>query len=209
MTPAALAMLATLYVGDPSQWGHVTHLVEPGYPQRALAEGRTGHVDVRGRVNAHGILGNATYSPGDPGSGIFIDPLRRVIRQWRFEPPLGPDCQPSAQRVANRVWFRIEEGKPRIAVAVLPDASRAHGTIAPLKREEPAARAAGETVVYARMHVDNQGGVVSVEPRSYTRGRAGAGVRALEHEVIRALTQWRFPPAQDAQRRVCHSVRPR
>lgn len=209
--PAQLGPPTPLYVGDPSRWGHVTALVEPQYPKRALDAKRTGHVDISGRVNAHGVLEQITYSPDKPASGVFIDPLRRVIREWRFEPPLGRDCQPSARRVANRVRFALEDGKPRIDVSLVAGDTEAPATVEPLKRETPSHDLPGPApaVIYARMQVDSHGDVVSVEPRSYPRERRARGVRELEHEVIRALTQWKFPPAAvpGATRHVCFPVR--
>ena len=87
--------------GDPALWGRATRIVEPEFPARALAENRTGYIDVRGRVSPLGSLQDIEYSPDNPQSGIFIDPVRRAIRHWEFQPPVGRDCQPSEERVTN------------------------------------------------------------------------------------------------------------
>jgi hypothetical protein len=202
-----------MHVSDPAKWGSVRRLVEPEFPRRALAEGRSGYVDVRGRVSATGTLEAVEYSPENPQAGVFIDPIRRVLRYWEFQPPIGRTCQPSEERVVNRVWFEAGNGKPHVSVTLirpqLPGAPRA---ARPLASEQPrareAARRAGDAVaIYSRVNVDAAGEVVSVEPRAYFR-RRGTNTRELEHEVIRALTQWRFPAAaEDATPRViCHDA---
>ena len=200
------------HVDDPLQWGQALRIVEPHFPARALGEGLGGHIDVSGRVSPVGVLHDVEYSPGTPASGMFLDPLRRVIRQWNFQPPLGRDCQPSEQRVVNRVAFEVASGKPRLGVVLLPATSNAAAPrLQPLRREEPVypsslRRAGAEAVVYTRVRINRAGDVVSVEPRAYPRRLA---TREFEHEVIRALTQWRFPPDAAAQgnRLVCHQVR--
>ena len=202
-----------LYISDPAQWGHVKRVVEPEFPRRALAEGRSGYVDIRGRVSPVGSLEEVEYSPEDPHAGVFIDPLRRVIRAWEFQPPLGKSCQPSEERVTNRVWFEARDGKPKVSVSLIrPKLPGGPVQIHPLSREEPAypssmRRSGVEAVVYTRVQVDAHGDVVSVEPHPYLR-RRGANTRDFEHEVIRALTQWKYPPATGAQanRSVCYDV---
>lgn len=209
--PAAeQARSSTFHADDPSGWGRVTRLVEPKYPAAALRGKRSGHVDVSGRVTAQGLLEQVTYSPDRPASGVFIDPIRRVIREWRFVPPLERLCQPTGERVTNRVSFGLEAGKPRIAVSLRARPGRPPPMLAPLRREEPAVPRAGAPVpIYARTRLDENGNVVSVEPRSYPP-RGATGVREIEHEVIRALAQWKFPASGEpgANRFVCHAVRP-
>lgn len=198
---------------DPALWGRATRIVEPAYPPRALAEGLTGYIDVRGRVSPLGILQDIEYSPDNPQSGVFIDPVRRAIRDWNFAPPVGRDCQPSNERVTNRIWFEIEEGKPKVSVSLVRAAAPGDPPVLqPLKREDPIypssmRRSNGEAVVYTRVRVDAAGEVIAVEPRAYPL-RRGAPTREFEHEVIRALTQWRYPPAppSDATRVVCYDL---
>ena len=83
----------------------------------------------------------------------------------------------------------------------------------PLQREDPIypssmRRANTEAVVFTRVRIADTGEVVSVEPHAYPR-RQGTSMREFEHEVIRALTQWRYPPApaSDASRVVCYDLR--
>lgn len=203
------------HAGDPAQWGRAIHVTEPAYPPQALAEGRTGHVEVRGRVSPAGLLEQITYSPGEPRAAAFIDSIRRVIRSWRFEAPLGRDCQPSEERVANRVSFAIENGRPKITVE---RSAPQHGwrwlrRLSPLRGEQPRLAEAmrredAPPVVYVRLQVGPVGDVLSVEPRMYARRSTAA--REIEHEVIRVLAQWRFPaaaPGEGASRVVCQPVR--
>ena len=202
--------------GDPALWGRATRIVEPEFPPRALAEGRTGSIDVRGRVSPLGILQDIEYSPDNPQSGVFIDPVRRAIRDWEFQPPLGRDCQPSEERVTNRIWFEIAAGKPKVSVSLVRASTPGDpAVLTPLHREEPIyptsmRRGNTEAVVFTRVRVNTAGEVVSVEPHAYPR-RRGTSVREFEHEVIRALTQWRYPQAPasapDASRVVCYDLR--
>ncbi len=199
--------------GDPALWGRATRIVEPEYPPRALDEGRTGYVDIRGRVSPIGILQDIEYSPDAPQSGVFIDAVRRAIRDWEFQPPIGRDCQPSDERVTNRIWFEIAAGKPKISVSLVRSPARDPMMLRPLKQEDPIyptnmRRSNTEAVVFTRVRVDASGEVVSVEPRAYPRRRA-TSLREFEHEVIRALTQWRYPPAppSDSGRVVCYDLR--
>ena len=219
---AALALMAwavgsaaqpsdPLHAGDPSRWGRVLRWIEPEFPRRAFEERRSGYVEVRGRVGTLGVLEDIEYSAEDAHSGVFIDPIRRVIAAWEFEAPLGRDCQPSEQTVANRVWFEARDGKPVVRVVPVAGPHVAPSVLlAPRTREEPVmppARAGDRAIVYTRLIVDHRGRVVSVEPHGFAR--RGTPVRPFEHEVIRALTHWTFAPAgrPDAQRRVCITVR--
>lgn len=220
---AALLLLATateaadsattFHVGDPAQWGRVIDMpAQPYYPKPALDKGRGGYVEIQGRVTPQGTLDQVKYAPDTPASAAFIAPLQQVISQWRFEAPLGRDCQPSQERVTNRVYFSVANGKGGVRVTVVPpeDARRSIPRLAPVKREEPRLESlqpkAPHPAIYTRMQVAPAGDVISVEPRSYSRQ---AGVRELEQEVIRALTQWKFPPAPDTgvNRFVCYAVR--
>ena len=202
------------YVDDPEQWGKARRVVEPEFPRQALAEGRSGYIDVRGRVSAFGALENIEYSAENRQAGVFIDPVRKVIRNWQFQPPLGRDCQPSEERVVNRVWFEPRGGKPYVSVSLLrpPPVPGGPIRIHPLHREEPAYPQSmlpgGDTVVvYTRVKVGADGTVVSVEPHAHARRRR-TNTREFEHEVIRALTQWKYPPAAQGQgtRYVCHDL---
>jgi TonB family protein len=127
---------------------------------------------------------------------VFLDPVRRVIRSWAFRPPLGRDCQPSEARVTNRFSFEIVEGKPRVHVALVRTDDVRLEEFMPLRRDDPVypnsmRRAGTEAVVYTRLRVSPTGDVTSVEPRGYS---ARGETRDFEHEVIRALSQWKFPP---------------
>ncbi|HYC37733.1 MAG TPA: energy transducer TonB [Usitatibacter sp.] len=202
-----------LHLSDPALWGRVKRIVEPEFPRAALVQGRSGYVDVRGRVSPVGSLEEVEYSPEDATSGVFIDPIRRVLRHWEFQPPLGRDCQPSEERVTNRVWFESRDGRPHVSVSLVrPDASRLPPTVEPLHREDPIypssmRRSGDQAVVYTRVLVDPAGSVVSVEPHAYPR-RRGQRTREFEQEVIRALSQWKYPPAPEAagDRHVCFDI---
>ena len=205
MRAAALAALLSVglaaaeepfHANDPAQWGQAMRGTDPRYPREAVAAGRTGHIDVRGRVGPLGALRDIEYSPGNPESKVFIDPIRRVIRTWAFRPPLGRDCQPSEARITNRFSFEIVEGKPKVRVALVKTDDVKLEEFMPLRRDDPVypasmRRAGTEAVVYTRLRVSPTGEVTSVEPRAYT---ARGATRDYEHEVIRALSQWKFPP---------------
>jgi TonB family protein len=214
LTAAAQPQRDPFVSGDPAQWGRATRIVEPAYPPRALAEGRTGYIDVQGRVSPLGVLQDIKYSPEDPESAVFIDAVRRAIRDWEFQPPVGRDCQPSDERITNRIWFEIADGKPKVSVSLVRAAGPGDPTVLkPLTREDPIypssmRRSNTEAVVFARVRVNAAGEVVAIEPHSYPR-RRGTSMRDFEHEVIRALTQWRYPPApaSDSTRVVCYDLR--
>ena len=220
VTAAALAIAApaqgrceVFHAGDPAQWGRVKRLVPPEFPKAALDQGRSGYVDVRGRVSPIGFLEEIEYSPEDAGSGVFIDPIRKVIAHWELEPPLGRDCQPSEERIVNRVWFDVKDGKPSVSVSLVrPQAGVPPPTLRPLQREDPVypnslRRSGDQAVVYARLVVDPSGQVLSVEPHAFPR-RRGYRTREFQQEVIRALSQWRYPPAPEAggNRHVCYDI---
>jgi outer membrane biosynthesis protein TonB len=214
LAAAAQAQRDAFVTGDPALWGRATRIVEPEFPARALAEGRTGYIDVRGRVSPLGILQDIEYSPDNPQSGVFIDPVRRAIRDWEFQPPVGRDCQPSEERVTNRIWFEIAEGKPKVSVSLVRSPAPGDpAMLQPVHREDPIypssmRRSNTEAVVFTRVRVNAAGEVVSVEPHAYPR-RRGTSMREFQHEVIRALTQWRYPPApeSDSSRVVCYDLR--
>jgi outer membrane biosynthesis protein TonB len=210
MAATCAAAEEPFHARDPAQWGQAMKTVDPRYPPQALAAGRTGYVDVRGRVSPLGILQDIEYSPDSPESNVFIDPIRRVIRSWTFRPPLGRDCQPSEARIANRISFEMPEGKPQVRTSLLRNEAVRLEEFMPLERDDPVyppsmRRAGAEAVVYTRLRVDPAGNVTSVEPRAYP---AGGATREFEHEVIRALSQWKFPqpPAGHPSLLVCFDV---
>ena len=210
MAATCAAAEEPFHARDPAQWGQVMKSVDPRYPPQALAAGRTGYVDIRGRVSPLGVLQDIEYSPDTPESNVFIDSIRRVISAWTFRPPLGRDCQPSEARVANRVSFEMPEGKPQVRATLLKNEAVRLEEFMPLVRDDPVypanmRRAGAEAVVYTRLRVDPAGNVTSVEPRAYP---AGGATREFEHEVIRALSQWKFPqpPAGIPSLLVCFDV---
>ena len=219
---AALCAIAhadatTPYDEKGGQWGVPIRIVVPDYPKAALAAGRTGYVDVSGVVDGLRILGEVRAEPDVPANADMAEAVREVIRYWRFQPPTGPDCAPSRDRVVNRVWFEAAEGKPHVSVSMPkpPDKPVEVGAaeIALLQARllpapaypSRAVRKEVEAIVYARVDFAPDGHVTQARAKAYSLP-PDSELDAFQDEVIRALKRWQFQPlrpGETEERAVC------
>ena len=214
---------APSHIDDPQKWGTVARVLPPEYPKGALDGGVTGSVDVEGVVTGWGTLQDVEYRPRSGPAAVFIEPLKLVMPHWRFHPTLGNDCMPRNVRVATRVIFEIEEGKPKISVEHVRG-SAAGGVPrypGPAFRPHPAypavlLRAEVEARTYNLQIVNPDGDVVGVESKVFPLYRDSAVtdedpqyreiVSHFERANYRALTRRRYEPQPDGNlkpRKIC------
>jgi TonB family protein len=217
---------APSHIDDPGKWGKVARVLPPEYPPGALAGGVTGSVDVEGVVTGWGTLQDVEYRPRSDPAAVFVEPLKSVMRHWRFHPTLGNDCMPRNVRVTTRVIFEIEEGKPKISV------ERVRGNAAggvpqypgPAFRPHPTypavmLRAEVEARTYNLQIVNPAGDVVGVESKVFPLhgDRAVTAEDPQYREIVshfeqanyRALTRRRYeaqPEGNLKPRRICGQV---
>ena len=198
------------HIDGGAQPGRPSRIVAPDYPPAALAQGRTGYVDIVGRVTPFRKLDDVEYRPG-PESEIFVDAIKEVLRRWEFYMVPRNDCFPSDKRVTLRVWFEIESGKPRISVTVDAPASK-DAKLEVIHREElafphKAIRAGLVAIVYARSELNPDGSVAKVDVETYPR--RGMDNLPYEDEVKLALGRWTYapaPPGMTRRRVSCQDV---
>lgn len=80
--------------------------VQPEYPRDALRRGQEGFVALRFTVTAGGEVANVAITDAEP-EGVFEDPVRDAITQWRFQPATR-DGEPVEQRVRHRFDFSLD-----------------------------------------------------------------------------------------------------
>lgn len=81
--------------------------VQPEYPRDALRRGQEGFVTLRFTVTASGAVDDVAITEAEP-EGVFEEPVRRAIRQWRFQPATRAG-EPVDQRVRHRFDFSLDE----------------------------------------------------------------------------------------------------
>jgi len=195
-------------------WGEPSRIVPPEYPADALAQRRTGSVDLIGWIDALGQYRDVAYEAGTPDSAAFVQSLRQVAGFWRFHPLLGNDCMPRNDRVVTRVWFEVVEGKPKVSVSSPTLPKRTTPRMDPVERVEPRypdamRRSRGDgAVVFTRQDIEPDGTVSNVAMQTFAVGQP-APARPFEREVDLALRDWRWPalPAGESRKRAaCYQV---
>lgn len=106
-TPAAPAAPAA--PASPSTAEEVTPLVDipPNYPQRALAAGIEGEVQLAFTISADGRVENLRVTDAKP-KGVFEREARRAAMRWRFA-PRRENGQAVAREATKTLYFRLEE----------------------------------------------------------------------------------------------------
>jgi TonB family protein len=209
----AMAAEDPVHQSEEASWGRLSRIVRPDYPPGAAARGETGIVEIRGKIRPDGYLDDIELLPNTPASSIFADALKDLVREWRFVPATGNDCQPILTRVKATISFEIDNGTPRIFVthqplerssAVRPDAPQ---HFRPLKRVQPqypmwALNRGIVADVYARVVVDRSGKVTEVTSRAYSpqRGVRENGLKVFATEAEEALSQWKFREVPEGER---------
>ena len=102
----------------------VIRIVQPEFPEEALARGRSGYVDVDAVINPRSYLPeDITYLPDSRDSAIFVEALKEVFPSWKFHLPTR-DCLPSHERTTTRVWFERPQEMAVPTTARFGDARR-------------------------------------------------------------------------------------
>jgi protein TonB len=83
-----------------------TRTVSPVYPERALAKGIQGWVDLEYTVAADGTTRDAIVKAAEP-EGMFERAALSAVGRWRYEPPMVNGAAVE-QRVSARVRFQLE-----------------------------------------------------------------------------------------------------
>ena len=197
----------------PERWGTPRILLEPAYPKDALESGKGATIDLDARVGGNGALEDIELHASSAEDDVFIEAIRKVVGFWRYYPPIGDDCLPSADRIKSQVAFEVDGGKPRVFVQRRKGPPpKSTTTLRPLKKVPPVYPRRmiewnREALVYARAQIDPQGKVVAVRAEAYPR-REFLGPHDFEDSVRNAGNLWIFPPANevDGPRFYCFEV---
>lgn len=196
----------------PGSQGKLKKVVRPDYPQAALARGAKATIDVDGVVDPMGFLRDVRLQPVSGDAAEFVPALQAVVPHWEFNPPLGDDCMPSAERVRTRVEFEVDAGKPRIYLT--QPARAAAADLKPSYMIAPAYPRSmfitgTEAKVYTRAMVDTAGHVGDVSTKvvlyppatsmAYQNVNVDSG--DFVDQTTRAVRLWTYPPG--ASRVVC------
>jgi len=88
-------------VGEP----RLVHKVNPAYPAEAKKEGLEGVVHIETRLAKDGSVAEATATDGHP---TLAEAALLAVRQWRYEPVIGPDKKPVEVKLTITVNFRLD-----------------------------------------------------------------------------------------------------
>jgi TonB family protein len=191
------------HLRDPQLWGTPSHVVEPTYPQEAIARRQSAVVEVEGVVLGSGALADITYRPESPASAAFVAALQEVVPKWQFFTPVGNDCMPARERVTARVSFEFVGDAPKIFVTrVKPERSTpppakfvAGYDLTPSFPRSMALRG-WDGRVYSRVEIDPAGRVVDINAVAYSRyTKKPIELAEFEKPVEFALGSWRYAPA--------------
>lgn len=211
--------LVTLPSESPGRWSRPWRVVLPDYPQAALKQGRTAVLDLKAEIDAVGT-GKITEIKAEPADAAFIEAVERVFGFWRFYVGTDEECRPKLGVFKTRVWFEIENGKPKLSFSALQDRipeEYANKPYAKLKNGNDVVNSlermqlgslSSDATVYLKIKVDPASG----KARELTiAGRAGggAGLRDAVSAVQRAYLNAEFDVPQQFRDQaivVCHLV---
>ncbi|HEY6554060.1 MAG TPA: energy transducer TonB, partial [Vicinamibacteria bacterium] len=88
-------------VGEP----RLVHKVNPVYPAEAKKDRLEGTVHIDVRLAKDGSVAEATATDGHP---TLAEAALLAVRQWRYEPVIGPDKRPVEVKATITVNFRLE-----------------------------------------------------------------------------------------------------
>jgi len=155
----------------------IVAIVAPDYPKAPLQRKETATVDLAGRVKVDGTLEVPSLKVTG-GDESFAAAVREVAPLWVFQPPLDErTCESRADELRMRVWFELDEGKPKVSVSNPASAAGASapasGTGDILRRKTgrmpafpgQALNKGIQGTVVAVMKVDSQGNVKNVHIR--------------------------------------------
>ncbi len=80
------------------------HKVQPAYPTEAKQQGLEGVVLIDVRVRKDGAIADARVTRGHP---MLAEAALAAVRQWRYEPSLGPNKKPVEVRLTITIHFRL------------------------------------------------------------------------------------------------------
>jgi hypothetical protein len=192
-----------IHLRDPQLWGTPSRVVEPMYPQEAIARRQTAVVEVDGIVLGSGALADVAYRPDPGASPAFVAALQAVVPQWLFFTPVGNDCMPATQRITTRVSFEFVGDAPKIYVTrAKPERSTpppkpfvVGHELTPNFPRSMALRG-WEARVYSRVEIDSAGRVVDINAKAYSRHtKQPIELAEFEKPVEFALGSWRYAPA--------------
>jgi TonB family protein len=191
------------HLRDPQRWGTLSRVVQPAYPQEALARRQAAVVDIEGVVMGSGVLADVTYKSDSPNSAAFIAALQEVVPQWLFFTPIGNDCLPDRQRVTTRVSFELPAGEPKIFTTHLKqERSRPPpAQFVVLHEMQPSyprsmVQRGWEARVYSRLELDPAGRVVDISTTAFSRfTKQPIQLAEFEKPAEFALGSWRYAPA--------------
>jgi TonB family protein len=107
---AAAASSVTLGTPDekagPSRPPRLLHKVNPEYPEDAKKERIEGPVRVEARVAKDGTVAEAMAKDGHR---LLAEAAVAAVRQWRYEPMLGPDGTPAEMNLTLTINFVLDE----------------------------------------------------------------------------------------------------
>jgi TonB family protein len=84
----------------------LVHKVNPAYPPEAKKERLEGLVHIDIRLAKDGSVAEAKATDGHP---TLAEAALAAVRQWRYEPVLGPDKKPVEVKLTITVNFRLDE----------------------------------------------------------------------------------------------------
>lgn len=82
----------------------LVHKVQPSYPAEAKKEGLEGIVLIDVRVGKDGAVADARVTRGHP---VLAEAALAAVRQWRYQPTLGPDKKPVEVTLTITINFRL------------------------------------------------------------------------------------------------------
>ncbi|HJR71491.1 MAG TPA: energy transducer TonB [Gammaproteobacteria bacterium] len=82
--------------------------INPDYPQRALARGLEGWVQVRFTITATGIVKDPVVVNAEP-KNVFDDAALKAIARWRYNPKVENGVPVERVGVQTRLVFQIEQ----------------------------------------------------------------------------------------------------
>jgi protein TonB len=82
--------------------------VEPVYPNRALARGIEGFVDLAFDITGAGGTTNIRVIDADP-QGVFERAAMRALQKWKYKVPLEDGIATGQRDMTTRIRFKLEE----------------------------------------------------------------------------------------------------
>jgi TonB family protein len=91
--------------GKPAHEPRIVHKVPPVYPPEAKSDHLEGVVHIDARIGKDGSVAEAKAVDGHP---TLAEAALAAVRQWRYEPVLGPGNKPIEATLTITINFRLE-----------------------------------------------------------------------------------------------------